>query len=421
MPRPLIRLELSNEAKEDPHSALVARVAASQCFQSSTRLKEFLFYVADCALRKAPEEATEQHIGINVFHRLPGYNSGEDSIVRTQARALRQKLDEYFNHEGEQEETVIVIPKGHYLPVFQPRHSSVNVAQVPLSTVIREETGAQITPMPPAPPIESRTIEEKVRPGASLLLYGSILIAALAGIWFFHAHKPSAIDRLWGPFLSNNDSLVIYSNAVFTGDSTNGLRYAVPEHIPQDPLSDHYVVTYTGIGELSSVYDLTRLFDKHHSSFKLKRSLLVTWDEAQISNLIFIGSVAENPSLRMLPPDSDFTMTAEGGAAGFINHHPKVGEEAFYGRPEHPFLKDYAMLALLPGLRGDKKMLVFSGLTTLGTQAAVEFATRPDTLDQLLTAVSDPKGEVRPFEALIETTIGGGVPLQTKLISVHRH
>jgi hypothetical protein len=418
MPPPLIKQELSEEAQRHPHSALVLRVAASQCFHSSTRLKEFLFYVADCALRNAPDEATEQPIGINVFQRLPGYNSGEDSIVRTQARALRQKLNEYFTGEGEHEEFIIEIPKGHYLPVFQPRHPAVELPPATQSTTVQVPDPHIAAALPLAEPV----VVEKSKSWATLPAFvGILLLLGLATFWSFRSHKPSAIDRFWGPFLSDNDSLVIYSNAVFTGDSTNGLKYAVPENSPQGPLSDHYVVTYTGVGELNSVYNLTRLFDSHHSSFKLKRSLLVTWDEAQLSNLIFIGSVAENPSLRMLPPDSDFTMTASDGTAGFINHHPKPGEQAFYSRPEHPFTTDYAMVALLPGLQNGKKMLVFSGLTTLGTEAAVEFASRPDTLDQLLVEVSGPKGEVRPFEALIETTIGGGVPMQTKLVAVHKH
>jgi hypothetical protein len=66
-------------------------------------------------------------------------------------------------------------------------------------------------------------------------------------------------------------------------------------------------------------------------------------------------------------------------------------------------------------------MLVFSGLTTLGTQAAVEFTCHRDTAEQLLAAATGPDGEVRPFEAVLETTIGGGVPLETRLISIHPH
>jgi hypothetical protein len=355
-----------------------------------------------------------------VFQRPPGYNSGEDSIVRTHARALRQKLSDYFRNEGEHEEFVIEIPKGHYLPVFQPRHPVVDLRSSAPSIGAQEEPLPQVISVPP--PLSTEPAGKARGKGRALqLLLISILAILLTALWWSRSNTPSAMDRFWGPFFSNNDSLVIYSNAVFTGDAANGLKYAAHENISQDPLSDHYVTSYTGIGELTSVYDLTRLFDQHHSSFKLKRSLLVTWDEAQMSNLIFIGSVAENPSLRMLPPDPDFTMTASNGTAGFINHHPRPGEATFYGRPEHPFTKDYAMLALLPGLQGGKKVLIFSGLTTFGTQAAVAFASRSDTLNQLLAAVSGPKGEVRPFEALIETSIGGGVPLQIRLVSIHKH
>ncbi len=376
-------------------------------------MKELLFYVADCALRDCPEDATEQQIGIHVFGRVPGFNSGEDSIVRTQARALRQKLTEYFGHEGIDEEIIIEIPKGHYLPVFQPRFALPEPLQ---HASALDPPLAEVMPATEAAPPE-RTAPRRPRwMIASLLLVGAALLSVA---YLLFSLRKSAVDRLWGPFLANNGSLVIYSNAVFTGDSTNGLKYATPQGGSVD--SDHIVDTYTGIGELASVYYLTRLFDEHHAVFTLKRSLLVTWDQAQMSNLIFIGSVAENSSLRVLPPNPDFTMTAANGIAGFVNHHPKAGEPAFYGRPEHPFLKDYAMLALLPGLQNGKKVLVFSGLTTLGTQAAVEFALRPDSLEQLLPAVSGPHGEVRPFEALIETTIGGGVPFQSRLISVHRH
>ncbi len=147
-----------------------------------------------------------------------------------------------------------------------------------------------------------------------------------------------------------------------------------------EPVVDHY----TGIGELTSVYELTRLFDAHRANFVLKRSLLVTWDEAKQRNLIFIGSPAENPSLNALPSLSEFTMVAKPESAGFINDHPRARESwRLYSRPEHPLTMDYAVIALMPGVQSGKRTLMFSGLTTLGTQAAVEFASHKDTLAEL--------------------------------------
>jgi hypothetical protein len=238
--------------------------------------------------------------------------------------------------------------------------------------------------------------------------------------WNRRAAAESPVDIFWRPFLTGDPPIVIFSNALFTGDSTNGLRYAAPQQA-SDPLPAPYVDTYTGIGELASVYNLTRLFDAHRSTFILKRSLLVTWDEAELRNLIFIGSRAENPSLRVLPSTVDFTMVAAPDSAGVVNYNPKPGEPEVYSRPERPLTTDYAILALLPGVQAGKRILIFSGLTTFGTQAAVDFVCQPDTAAELLKKVTGPKGEIRPFEAVLQTTIGGGVPLQTHLVTIRVH
>ena len=378
------------------------------------RLKDFLTYVADCALRNAPDEATEQQIGIHVFHRAPGYNSSEDSIVRTHARLLRQKLSEYYSQEGADSDVLIEIPKGHYLPVFQTRDTEMLLAEAGGPAM---EAGKTVLDSPLLETTAARPTRTSRR--LPLLLLAALLgVSSLAGALLYRT-RSNAVDRFWAPFLADDAALVIYSNAVFTGNSKTGLKYAAPQDARQGPAAEDFVDTYTGIGELASVYDITQLFDQHHAHFLLKRSMLVTWDEARGNNLIFLGSVAENASLRVLPPTRDFIMTAGDGFAGFINTKPKPGEPGLYARPEHPLLKDYAIVALLPGLQTGKRMLVFSGLTTFGTQAAVEFACHRDTAEQLLSAAAGTHGEIRPFEALLETSIGGGVPLQTRLVSLH--
>jgi hypothetical protein len=397
----------------DPRLTLIERVIASNQFRSSLRLCEFLRYIADCAVKETPEAATEQQIGVNVFQRSPGYNSSEDSIVRTHARLLRQKLTEYFATDGAAEPTIVEVPKGHYLPIFRLRQSDPPPAPFPIPL----ENKAV-----PAPSVKRWSHWRSTPVGIGL---GILLVAVLAGSSLLLARtwqKPVAaktpVEIFWAPFLSGDPAVVIYSNARFLGDSKTGLRYA-PSGV--DPANEPIVDHYTGIGELTSVYELTKLFDAHHANFVLKRSLLVTWDEAKQRNLIFIGSPAENPSLHALPSLTEFTMIAKPESAGFINDHPRPGELAVYSRPEHPLTMDYAVIALKPGVQSGRRTLMFSGLTTLGTQAAVEFASRKDTVAELLNAVSSPSGEVRPFEALLGVTLEGGVPLQSKLISVHVH
>ena len=409
--------EVDSPVATDERWALVNRIASSQHLKSSPRLREFLFYVAKCAIREAPEDATEQQIGIRVFGRHPGYNSSEDSIVRTHARLLRQKLAAYFAEEGAAESIVMEVPKGHYLPAFHTRAEAA--AQVPDLAAL------------PQPPTTPEHVEPRQIPGAAprwqrwtlgcallLLLVASALF--LWRPWRTTAPAETSVDIFWRPFLNTDPPLVIYSNALFEGNSTQGLRYAAPDKA-REPEGGGYVDTYTGIGELASVYALTRLFDAHHETFLLKRSLLVTWDEAQLRNLIFIGARVENPSLRVLQPTSDFAMVAGPDSAGVVNVHPLAGEPAVYSRPERPLTTDYAILALEPGLQPGRRMLVFSGLTTFGTQAAVDYVCQPETAALLLKKITGPKGEIRPFEAVLQTNIGGGVPLQTRLVTIRVH
>lgn len=407
--------EIRSMGLGDERWALIERIASSRHLKSSHRLREFLFYTADCAIREAPEDATEQQIGIKVFERHPGYNSSEDSIVRTHARLLRQKLTAYFVEEGASEPLIVEIPKGHYLPVFVSRKHELEVL---------ESHSAPDGKMA-AFPSPDRT--GKTRWSWKLFALITLpVLAVLAVLLWQSGARPafalSPMEKFWKPFLSDDPPLVIYSNAMFIGDSTNGLRYASPPGQASAQREDNnYVDTYTGIGELASVYTLTKLFDSHNARFILKRSLLTTWDEAKTKNLVFIGSVAENMSLRVLQSTTDFTMTTGPGFSGLVNHHPKPGEPLVYSRPEHPLTKDYAVLALLPGVQAGKKMLIFSGLTTFGTQAAVDYVCHPDSAAELLRHITAPNGEIRPFEAVLETDIGGGVPLQTRLVTIRVH
>jgi hypothetical protein len=101
--------------------SLLARILASREFQRATRLRAFLTYVVDRKLEGHPEEVTEVLIGHRVFARSATYNPGEDSIVRTEARTLRQRLERYFAADGADEPVILEIPRGGYLPVFRPR------------------------------------------------------------------------------------------------------------------------------------------------------------------------------------------------------------------------------------------------------------------------------------------------------------
>ncbi|HMG01708.1 MAG TPA: hypothetical protein VK596_01160 [Edaphobacter sp.] len=408
----------------DPRWALAQRVVASPHLSSSPKLVEFFLYVVDCSLRDAPEEATEQQIGVHVFHRIPGYNSSDDSIVRSQARLLRLKLSAYFANEGSNEEMLVEIPKGHYLPVFRAATQSLQPAST-LGSLLPVEIPSPDTESSPPPAIEPppqprRAIHWKSIATGLLCL----LIGALSGL-LEGRHLPSTpqtgIEPFWKPFFAGDPPLIIYSNPLFKGTPYTGLRL-VPGSGNADASGYPGVPdeTYTGTGEATAIYQLTRIFDAHHAAFTLKRSRLVTWDEAKLRNLVFVGASSQNGALQDLPATPDFAVDLDGNHKGYIlNRHPHPGEPRSFV-PESPN-DEYAIVASLPGIQPALRTAVFTGLTTNGTQAAVEFTCSPENIRQLTDRIGLEGGALKPFEAVLHIKLSGGVPIRADLAAVHSH
>jgi hypothetical protein len=118
---------LECDATDQECRALVEKILRSSEFHRTTRLRDFLLYVVDRKLAQSPSDITESLIGHRVFGRPANYNTGEDSIVRTEARLLRQRLDRYFSEEGASEPLLLEIPKGSYVPKFYRRDQGSTV------------------------------------------------------------------------------------------------------------------------------------------------------------------------------------------------------------------------------------------------------------------------------------------------------
>jgi len=106
--------------------ALIERVAASEQFSRSARLRDFLLYVGRQSLKKGSTEIHEQEIGAKVFGRDDSYDRAADTIVRVNATELRKRIDSYFAQNGANEPLMFEIPRGIYKPVFRWRLPAVS-------------------------------------------------------------------------------------------------------------------------------------------------------------------------------------------------------------------------------------------------------------------------------------------------------
>ena len=396
------------------------RVVRSGPFRGSEILRHLLTYLAKRAAEGASEPVRVREIATGVFGRSDDFDSQTDSIVRVHTGRLRSKLAEYYLTEGAEDPIIISIPKGSYA----------------LSWRYREAVAKTLEPLPP-PPVVSGTLNlahEKVAHTRTLFIgLAVLLVAATAAITWFAMRTarqatdfravPQALRTFWRPFTDSNDApLVVYSNLRLIGSLDVGLREFDPKIDAQQPVLD----TYTTVGEVNGVFEISRLLTMLNQPVRAKHGALLTWDEARDSNLIFIGGPLAQTPLREVPVLTEFEFRNRragipGPSGAILNLHPGKGESSIYFGPQtRPFEFDYAVVALRPSVNPGHRTLALAGITEYGTQAAAEFVTRADSVRILLARLKVTSGgQVPMFEALIRTTVRGGVPIESELVAVH--
>jgi hypothetical protein len=111
------------------------------------------------------------------------------------------------------------------------------------------------------------------------------------------------------------------------------------------------------------------------------------------------------------------------GDLAVTNVNPRPGEAKYYLASEMPLTEDYAVIGLMPGLNPTRWVMLLAGVTTLGTQAAVEYVSRPNTVENLVNRMGrPPAGKIVPFECLVHVKVTQGVPVQSDIVALHlRH
>ena len=94
------------------------KILSSKAFVPSPQLCRFLRFVVEQEAGGQGGQLKEYLLGVEVFHRDQSFDPRIDTVVRTEARRLRQKLTEYYQDEGLSDAVKIELPKGGYCPIF---------------------------------------------------------------------------------------------------------------------------------------------------------------------------------------------------------------------------------------------------------------------------------------------------------------
>jgi len=403
----------------------IETITKSHSLRGSESLCKLLVYLAKQSLDRPDAPLKEYQIATEVYGRPADFDPQSDSTIRVQAGRLRLKLAEYYASEGAADPIVVKIPKGNYHLTFEAKAGQ----QLPQ---LQSVPAREVKPRMP----EVQAVSARWRVAAIVLLAGFLVaIAILAGeVWSRRsaalataagdtAKPANPLAAFWRPFITGVEApWVIFSNAAFVGRPETGMRYYNSRADAKSAVYDHY----TGVGEVLAIHALDDAFGAMGRKILVKRGSLFTLDDVKNNNLIFVGSPSENLSLLDIPGTQEFVFqrAAAGprqGDLAIVSKHPHAGEATTYlASPSNaPLTEDYAVVGLVPGIEQGRYVMILAGTTTFGTQGAVEFVCRPESVEKLLRAIPDSgAGQIKPFEALVRVKIARGVPVDTELVAV---
>jgi hypothetical protein len=373
---------------EEKRAALES-VLRSQTFARSDQLKRFLRYICEMEIAGRSREISEYTIGIEALGRPQGYTPHDDSSVRSRAYALRQKLQEYYEKENPLAEVRIELRKGSYTPSFLSR------AEAPVERIA---------------PASGQVWRIDTR----LALAGVVLalVAGAAG-WFAGVRRglPDPILReAWGPILApnGNSTVTIPSPPVMmlmnypegSVPPVEGLVLAPPEAAAfyralhpnrggavylqstvNDALLGDALAASEGVRVLASAGQRSQVLPENGMRPMALRG----------RNALVIGSPGYSHLAARILANMPYS----------VYYDPSAKEEVIAdappgSNPKHQFrpvrdengqLKEvYGLLTVMPvssGSGSGARLAVFSGITSAGPQAAMEFFASPASLGVL--------------------------------------
>jgi hypothetical protein len=434
---------------EDERWALVQRIVASQCFIKAPQLRDILLYLTRRALEDNPSGISEHEVGCNVLGRRPDFNPNEDNIVRVQVRHLRKKLEDFYGAEGQDESILLTIPKGAYLPRFDPR-------PVPSAEASQENEGRPASPdREPAGAATTKAPARSKRPWLMVCAAGlSVLVVVLAAAAFvFWRQKeallaqtsvvedriPPADDVFWAKFFAPGqptnvvvaDSCLVAIQDILNVDIPLKELYAnsrmtkIVEEVQDRKLQSALELIarrqYTSLGDVNITARIIELAQRYKTTPKIRFSRYLDTRELMAGNFVLIGSRRGVPWIQLFEPQLNFYLEEDKtGSYRFLNRSPKAGEKTYYGGQADVSSADesYADIAILPNLTGGGYVLIISGITMEATEAAGALVTGKEFSASLAKMLKERHGDTSmPYvEILLQTKTMPGTAMVSKII-----
>ena len=413
-------------------AAQIEKIARSHVFFGAETSYKLLYFLAERSFTEPHIPLKEYEIATEVMGRRNDFDPRSDSSVRVQVARLRTKLAEYMSGEGLEDPYIVEVPRGSYKLIMapNPRAQSFLLDDRKSHPEVVPAYAGDVAGIAHEEPHEPLQKDRVPRRNWKILTAVFILATVSLGLAYrfrnyIHFGRTVSVDaavrEFWQPFLSDPQGpLTIVSNAPFTGNAVNGLRYDQQSGKSAGTAHSYY----TGIGEAVSIHKLDTLFSQLNSPLRVRPGSQLSVEDLKDSNLIFIGAPVENLMVKKVVTLKHFefqelTTGPRTGQVVIQNREPLPGEPPVYmasSVPDAALVDDYALIARMP-IDATHEAIVAAGTTTIGTEAAVDYLCQPDTLKQLQQKLRA-SGHDGTYELILHIKVVEDVPMKVEIVTV---
>ena len=435
----------TTNGEPQPEPRLVAQalkqIVESEYFRTSTRGKQFLSFVVQYRLENHSEGLKERTIGVALFNRRLDYFTGEDSIVRAQAREVRRRLEKYYLAHPQHSPLRIELPVGSYTPVFKietPDKEESSEASASAHLAVGPATDAL-----PASLIEGDLVPLKKRiPFSTYGLSATVIcILVLSFLLYRNSAKPtqrikSPVTEFLAPALSSSRPLLIclpkpifyrpspelYKRSEKTPGKFDSQVYRLnhpPDLQPGDTLTwgemDQFREFGVAKGDVQAAFRLVGLLDHLGKDSELRIGDGYSFEDLRNSPAVVIGAFS-NPWAMEMTSGLHFSFADD--EKGY-----RIQEQGPSGRSwervhTSSSTEDFGLVTRLVNSSTGQFVVLVAGIDASGSDAAVDLIVDQNSLEKALRDA--PKDwPQKNVQIVISTTVKGSTAGPAKVEALY--
>jgi hypothetical protein len=427
----------------------LAQITEGPAFKGSQRSAQFLEYIVHQSALGNIDGLKERVIGMELFGRLPSYDTGEDAIVRVTATDVRKRLLQHYRRSGNKSEFQISLPTGKYVAeLIRNPVPGADVFAPPSFSEAAQPKSVNPPPIPIDPPPTPQSMERRhwLLPVIGLV---TMLVGLVLAIQNWPRHVASTqkligagVQAPWAALFDGSRPVLLVASdpnieeiqriahrSVTLSDYANrdyvphGIAHLSPFQIElmKDILRGNKMADFDG-GIIAGMQSLLpsgapRLVVKGARAIRIQ-------DLDTDDNLVLLGSPRSNPWTSMYDPLLDFRFTFDDQTQReFIRDlRPVKGEKNEYVPTAGGYDtgQSFATVSVFKNPEHAGHVLIIAGTNGEGTQAAGDIVTNPVRWEEVLRPCHlSGTGSRQALEILLQLGTMAGSANDVKVVACH--